>query len=104
MRLVEFGNGHIEQGRILLRRRDGGVLDLAAASEAEMRTVRGADIAMIFQEPMTSLNPSFTVGRQIAAALHLHQGMDAVAARAETLRLLEEIGRESCRERVGPYV
>src|SRR3546814_4689503 len=91
MRLVEFGNGHIEQGRILLRRRDGGVLDLAAASEAEMRTVRGADIAMIFQEPMTSLNPSFTVGRQIAEALQLHQGMDAVAARAETLRLLEVV-------------
>src|SRR3546814_4031393 len=65
--------------------------DLAAASEAEMRTVRGADIAMIFQEPMTSLNPSFTVGRQIAEALQLHQGMDAVAARAETLRLLEVV-------------
>src|SRR3546814_15303530 len=56
-----------------------------------MRTVRGADIAMIFQEPMTSLNPSFTVGRQIAEALQLHQGMDAVAARAETLRLLEVV-------------
>src|SRR3546814_11625976 len=91
MRLVEFGNGHIEQGRILLRRRDGGVLDLAAASEAEMRTVRGADIAMIFQEPMTSLNPSFTVGRQIAEALQLHQGMDAVAARRSEGR---RVGKE----------
>jgi len=91
MRLVEFGNGRIVRGDILLRRRDGSVLDLAAATEAQMRTVRGADIAMIFQEPMTSLNPSFTAGDQIAEALQLHQGMDRAAALAETLRLLEVV-------------
>src|SRR3954452_7772622 len=60
MRLVEHGGGHIAGGRMALRRRDGNVLDLARASEATMRGVRGADIAMIFQEPMTSLNPVFT--------------------------------------------
>ena len=91
MRLVEFGKGRITQGEILLRRRSGDVLNLAAALEPAMRTVRGADIAMIFQEPMTSLNPSFTTGRQIAEALHLHQGMDPSAARAATLRLLETV-------------
>ncbi|WP_143160890.1 dipeptide ABC transporter ATP-binding protein [Pollutimonas bauzanensis] len=91
MRLVEFGNGRITQGEMLLRRRDGSLLDLAAATEQEMRKVRGADIAMIFQEPMTSLNPSFTAGVQIAEALQLHQGLDKAAARAETLRLLETV-------------
>src|SRR3954470_6948709 len=55
MRLVEHGGGHIVDGRIALRRRDGSVLDLARAPEATMRGIRGADIAMIFQEPMTSL-------------------------------------------------
>ncbi|MBV6305816.1 dipeptide ABC transporter ATP-binding protein [Candidimonas humi] len=91
MRLVEFGRGRITGGRLLLRRRTGEVVDVADAPETVMRTLRGADIAMIFQEPMTSLNPSFTVGNQIAEALRLHQGMDAQAARAETLRLLETV-------------
>ncbi|PLC50077.1 glutathione ABC transporter ATP-binding protein GsiA [Pollutimonas subterranea] len=91
MRLVEFGKGRITQGEILLRRRDGSVLDLVHAPETEMRKIRGDDIAMIFQEPMTSLNPSFPAGDQIAEALQLHQGMDRAAARAETLRLLETV-------------
>src|SRR5690606_1532565 len=83
--------GRITQGEILLRRRDGSVLDLVHAPETEMRKIRGDDIAMIFQEPMTSLNPSFPAGDQIAEALQLHQGMDRAAARAETLRLLETV-------------
>ncbi|WP_425330953.1 dipeptide ABC transporter ATP-binding protein [Allopusillimonas ginsengisoli] len=91
MRLVEFGGGHIAQGEMLLRRRNGTLMDLAKATELEMRKIRGADIAMIFQEPMTSLNPSFTAGRQIAEALQLHQGMDNHAANAEALRLLEVV-------------
>ncbi len=91
MRLVEFGGGTITQGEMLLRRRNGTLIDLAGASEPDMRRVRGADIAMIFQEPMTSLNPSFTAGSQIAEALMLHQGLDQAAARAETLRLLETV-------------
>lgn len=91
MRLVEFGGGRITQGEILLRRRNGEVLDLMTASAHTMRTIRGADIAMIFQEPMTSLNPSFTTGSQIAEALRLHQGMDRAAAQAETMRLLEVV-------------
>lgn len=91
MRLVEFGGGTITQGEMLLRRRNGALIDLASASEHEMRKIRGADIAMIFQEPMTSLNPSFTAGSQIAEALMLHQNLDHAAARAETLRLLETV-------------
>ena len=90
MRLVEYGGGRIVNGG-MLRRRSGEVLDLVAASDATLQRVRGADVAMIFQEPMTSLNPSFTAGNQIAEALRLHQGLDAAAARAETLRMLERV-------------
>ncbi|WP_454690017.1 dipeptide ABC transporter ATP-binding protein [Achromobacter aloeverae] len=91
MRLVEYGGGTIANGRIHLRRRNGEVLDMTAAAERTLQGVRGADVAMIFQEPMTSLNPSFTSGRQIAEALQLHQGLDAGAARAEALRMLERV-------------
>src|SRR6478752_471633 len=89
MRLVEHGGGRITAGRMLLRRRGGEVLDLAQASESTMRGIRGADIAMIFQEPMTSLNPVFTAGDQIAESIRVHQGKDTAAARAEALRMLE---------------
>ncbi len=88
MRLVEHGGGRITQGSMLLRRNSGQVLDLAQAGKKALRGVRGGDIAMIFQEPMTSLNPVFTVGAQIAESIRLHQGLDA-AARAEALRMLE---------------
>ena len=77
MRLVEHGGGaHHRRPHARSARRDGDVLDLAQASDATMRGIRGADIAMIFQEPMTSLNPVFTVGDQIAEAIALHQGKD----------------------------
>ncbi|HDR9354641.1 glutathione ABC transporter ATP-binding protein [Burkholderia vietnamiensis] len=89
MRLVEHGGGEITSGRMVLRRRGGALVDLAAASAAAMRGIRGADIAMIFQEPMTSLNPVFTVGDQISEAIALHQSKGASEARAETLRLLD---------------
>ncbi|MBO1013640.1 dipeptide ABC transporter ATP-binding protein [Achromobacter sp. SD115] len=91
MRLVEYGGGRIVNGGMLLRRRNGDVLDLLNAPDSTLQRVRGADVAMIFQEPMTSLNPSFTAGNQIAEALQLHQGLDAAAARAETLRMLERV-------------
>ena len=89
MRLVEHGGGRITSGRIDFARRDGTRIDLAAADDATMRAIRGAEIAMIFQEPMTSLNPVFTVGDQIAESIRLHQGKDARAASAEALRMLE---------------
>ncbi|NTZ88763.1 dipeptide ABC transporter ATP-binding protein [Burkholderia metallica] len=89
MRLVEHGGGEITGGRIAFRRRGGALVDLAQASAATMRGIRGADIAMIFQEPMTSLNPVFTVGDQISEAIALHQSKGAAEARAEALRLLD---------------
>ena len=89
MRLIEHGGGRIINGSMVLRRRSGEVLDLAQTREAAMRSVRGADVAMIFQEPMTSLNPVFTAGDQIAESIQVHQGKSAAAARAEALRMLE---------------
>ncbi|UIF87786.1 dipeptide ABC transporter ATP-binding protein [Cupriavidus sp. UYPR2.512] len=89
MRLVEHGGGKIVAGSMALRRRGGEVLDLARADNATLRSVRGADVAMIFQEPMTSLNPVFPVGEQIAESIRLHQGKSRAAARAEALRMLE---------------
>ncbi|MBS0389960.1 MAG: dipeptide ABC transporter ATP-binding protein [Proteobacteria bacterium] len=89
MRLVEHGGGKIVSGSALMRRQGGQVLDVARATQAQMRTVRGADVAMIFQEPMTSLNPVFTAGEQIAESIRVHQGMDRAGARAEALRMLE---------------
>jgi len=89
MRLVEHGGGQITQGSIALRRRGGVVSDLAQLSQSAMQAVRGADVSMVFQEPMTSLNPVFTAGEQIAEAIRKHQGMDRAAARAEARRLLD---------------
>jgi glutathione transport system ATP-binding protein len=91
MRLIEHGGGRIAQGQMALRRRDNSIVDLARASQRTMRGVRGADMAMIFQEPMTSLNPVFTAGDQIAETIRLHQGKSASAARAEALRMLEQV-------------
>ncbi|MET7245208.1 dipeptide ABC transporter ATP-binding protein [Methylobacterium sp. EM32] len=89
MRLVEHGGGTIAAGRMLFRRRSGAIRDLATATNAEMREMRGAEIAMIFQEPMTSLNPVFTAGEQIAESIRVHQGKGHGAARAEALRMLD---------------
>ena len=88
-RLIDYSGGRLRQGAIRFRARDGRVLDLARESRESMRRLRGDEIAMIFQEPMTSLNPVFTIGDQIAEAVRLHQGMDRAAARAEALRMLE---------------
>jgi ABC-type dipeptide/oligopeptide/nickel transport system ATPase component len=88
MRLVDHGGGRIIQGTLAFRRGQQ-VIDLAKAREPVMRSIRGAEIAMIFQEPMTSLNPVFTAGDQIAESIQVHQGKSSSAARAEALRMLD---------------
>ncbi len=103
MRLVEHGGGQILSGEMTLRRRNDEVVDLARADSALMRTVRGADMAMIFQEPMTSLNPVFTAGEQIAESIRLHQRASASAAQAETLRLLDQVRIPDSRAVMGRY-
>jgi glutathione transport system ATP-binding protein len=90
MRLVELGTrGRIEGGEILFRQPDGSVVDLVQLSEDEMREIRGNQISMIFQEPLTSLNPVYTVGNQVAEAVMLHQGMDKEAANERALEMFQ---------------
>ena len=86
MRLVPQPPGRIVAGAI--RYQGGNLLELSAA---EMRKIRGKDIAMIFQEPMTSLNPVFTIGRQIAEVIELHEGHDRRAARQRALEMLATV-------------
>jgi len=81
MRLVELGTrGKIENGEILFRQPDGEVIDLVQQREDDMREIRGNAISMIFQEPLTSLNPVYPVGDQVAEAIMLHQGLDKAEA------------------------
>ena len=103
MRLVEQGGGQIVAGAIKFCPRGGSMLDLAQADEARMRKIRGADIAMIFQEPMTSLNPVFTVGEQIAESIRIHQRKNQAAALAEALRLLEMVRIPAARQVIGRH-
>ncbi|MDP2879580.1 MAG: ABC transporter ATP-binding protein [Sulfuricella sp.] len=90
--------GRIEAGRVLL---DGQ--DLLGLPEIAMRSVRGKRIAMIFQEPMTSLNPVMTIGRQIAETLHRHTGLRGEAAQARVLELLDAVGIPDARARYHDY-
>ena len=98
MRLIPSPPGKIEKGRILFRNRD-----LISISEAEMRKVRGNDIAMIFQEPMTSLNPVFTIGSQIIEAVVLHQEVGKKEARNRTVEMLKLVGISDPEQRIDEY-
>jgi ABC-type glutathione transport system ATPase component len=91
MRLVEFGGGRIAGGSLTFQRPDGTMLDVAGASPQVMGEIRGNEIGMIFQEPMTSLNPVFTIERQLTDGLMLHKGLSKEAARARALELLGQV-------------
>jgi len=91
MRLVEFGGGSITGGSLRFTRASGEVIDVTKASPAEMRSIRGNEIGMIFQEPMTSLNPVFTIERQLTDGLQVHKGLSGEAARAKALDLLQSV-------------
>jgi oligopeptide/dipeptide ABC transporter ATP-binding protein len=103
MRLIPNPPGRIVGGEILFRMRDGRVVDLAQLSARAMRKLRGADIAMIFQEPMTSLDPVFTIGDQIAEAVSLHLGLDRAGAMKRALEMLELVEIPAARQRIREY-
>jgi len=103
MRLIPQPPGEIQPGSRMLFRGDRGVEDLATVDEARMRQIRGNDIAMIFQEPMTSLNPVFRVGDQIMESLRKHRGMTRAAARSRAIELLHLVGIPSPAQRVDEY-
>jgi len=98
MRLVQSPPGRIESGEILFNGRN-----LLELTDSEMRKVRGNDIAMIFQEPMTSLNPVFTIGSQIMEAVTLHQNVGSAEARNRTIEMLKLVGIPAPEQRIDEY-
>ena len=91
MRLVEFGGGSIVRGQLDFRRPDGSVLNMRDADQETLYAIRGAEIGMIFQEPMTSLNPVFPVGWQIAESLRAHRGMGREESDQRTIEMLRTV-------------
>ncbi|MGI6149246.1 MAG: ABC transporter ATP-binding protein [Firmicutes bacterium] len=98
MGLIPSPPGKIESGEIIFEGQD-----LVKLSEAEMRKIRGNEISMIFQEPMTSLNPVFTIGNQIMEAIILHQKLDKASARKKAIEMLSLVGIPSPERRVDEY-
>jgi oligopeptide/dipeptide ABC transporter ATP-binding protein len=103
MRLIASPPGRIVAGEIWYRAKDGRVHDLARIDEAAMRRIRGNDIAMIFQEPMTSLNPVYTVGDQIAEMIRLHRGKGRREAMDMAAGMLDRVGIAESRRRLREY-
>jgi microcin C transport system ATP-binding protein len=98
LKLLPYPSAHHPSGKILFKGKD-----LIAASEDEMRQVRGDDITMVFQEPMTSLNPLHTIDRQVGEILKLHRGLSDRDARTRTLELLALVGIRDAESRLGAY-
>jgi glutathione transport system ATP-binding protein len=92
MRLVTIGSqARVAAGQILFRQSDGSMIDLATQPESVMREIRGSQISMVFQEPMTSLNPLYSIGNQVTEALMLHQGLRRSAASHRAVELFERV-------------
>jgi oligopeptide/dipeptide ABC transporter ATP-binding protein len=104
MGLIQIPPGKIEAGQILFHR-NGNVIDLVKLDPegAEMRSMRGNEIAMIFQEPMTSLNPVYTIGNQIMEAIILHQRLSKKEARQKAIEMLHAVGIPAPEQRVDEY-
>ncbi|MEE3253944.1 MAG: ABC transporter ATP-binding protein [Nitrospinota bacterium] len=98
MRLIPMPPGKFESGRILFKGKN-----LLQASEFEMQKIRGNEISMIFQEPMTSLNPIFTIGDQITEAICLHQNKNLEEARNLALEVLKKVAMPSPEQRIDQY-
>ncbi|TBW36439.1 ABC transporter ATP-binding protein [Siculibacillus lacustris] len=97
-RLLPYPSASHPSGEVLFKGRD-----LLTVSDAELRRVRGGDVTMIFQEPMTSLNPLHTIERQVAEILELHGGLTGVSARAKVLELLQAVGIANAAARLGAF-
>jgi peptide/nickel transport system ATP-binding protein len=102
MRLLS-SPGRIVAGNILYRTSQGQVIDIAALPERKMRAIRGREIAMIFQEPMTSLNPLFTVGDQIVEMIRLHEPLSTAEARRQAKRMLDLVEIPAADRRLDEY-
>ena len=92
MRLVTLGTrAEIDSGEILFERKDGSTIDLLQCTEREMRSIRGNEISMVFQEPLTSLNPVYTTGDQVMESIQLHQGLTRRRAKDKALEMFEMV-------------
>jgi peptide/nickel transport system ATP-binding protein/oligopeptide transport system ATP-binding protein len=102
--LIQSPPGKIVSGEILYRR-NGGIVDLAALDPkgSEMRSIRGKEIAMVFQEPMTALNPVFTVGDQIMEAIRVHEPLSRAETRARATEMLRNVGISNPELRLSDY-
>jgi len=104
MRLIEVGTrARIDAGEVMFRHDDGRVADLLHLPEPQMRDIRGDRISMIFQEPLTSLNPVYSIGTQIGEVLRLHRGMSKSEARQRTLDLLDRVRIPDATRRIDQY-
>jgi oligopeptide transport system ATP-binding protein len=103
MRLLRSPPATVDASAINFRRRDGRVVDLGRLSEREMREIRGNEIAMIFQEPMTCLNPVFSIGKQIVETITTHQGKTRYEALVRAGELLAALGISDPERRLRSY-
>ncbi|WP_244546824.1 ABC transporter ATP-binding protein [Ensifer sp. YR511] len=103
MRLTEYDGAAITGGRVLMRLKDGKVANLATLSEKRVEVLRGADISIVFQDPMSSLNPVFTVGDQIAEAVIHHQNKTPKEARQIALNTLKLVRVPDAERRLDQY-
>jgi len=103
MQLVPRPPGRFDRGEILYRLEDGSVINLLEQSESDMRKIRGNEIAMIFQEPMTSLNPVYTVGDQIIEAIMLHQDVSSQEALNIAIEAMDAVGIPDPHGRIKAY-
>jgi oligopeptide/dipeptide ABC transporter ATP-binding protein len=103
MGLLKFIGASVTARSLKLRDRNGEIIDLLSVSARRLRRLRGYEMAMIFQEPMTSLNPSHTVGQQIAEVLRIHKGMDKRQGHAAAIEMLERVGIPDAGRRVDAY-
>ncbi len=98
LRLIPIPPGEIVAGEAILHDRD-----LLKMKDAELENIRGKEVSMVFQDPMTSLNPVLTIGRQISESLRVHLGMEADMAKRRTIELLEQVGISDAEHRLGDY-
>jgi len=103
MRLIEFSGGRITGGNLWFTPREGKRIDLAKLDDSAMRSIRGKEIGMIFQEPMTALNPVFTIQRQLSDGLQLHKGLTRAQARTAALELLDSVRIPEPQRRMQQY-
>ena len=105
MRLLPEPQGRIVEGKITFHSPEGETVDITSLDRhgAKMRSIRGHHIAMIFQEPMTSLNPVFTIGNQITEAIRLHQNVDKATAKKRAIEVLEQVDIPQAARRFNEY-